>query len=196
MLRDGASPIHTSDIVNPSMAADIDNDRYDEFVDLFSRNAKGVYGYIYAMLPHWEDADDVFQETSRVLWQKFIAFKSGTSFFAWAREIARYQVLSFRRRERRSRVTFTDAFVDAVAATADASVERLEAEQRALADCVETLKPREREIILLRFSQEATTKSVAEQLGMTTDAVYKAISRVQTVLLKCIEQALGDREQQ
>jgi RNA polymerase sigma-70 factor, ECF subfamily len=176
------------------MAADSDSDQYGDFVDLFSRNAKGVYGYIYAMLPRWEDADDVFQETSRVLWQKFSDFKSGTSFFAWAREIARYQVLAFRRRERRSRVTFTDAFLDAVAATADASVERLEAEQLALADCVETLKPRERELILLRFAPEATTKSVAEQLGMTTDAVYKAVNRAQTVLLKCIQRTIGDRD--
>ena len=178
------------------MADDLDTNRYVEFVDLFSRNAKGLYGYIYAMLPNWQDADDVFQETSRVLWQKFGSFESGTSFFAWAREIARYQVLAFRRNERRSRVTFTDAFLDAVATTLDASTERIEAEQRALTDCVETLKPRERELILLRFAPKATTKSVAQDLNMTTAAVYKAINRIQAVLMKCIQRTLGDRERQ
>ena len=177
------------------MVDDRSNDRYDQFVDLFSHNAKRVYGCIYSMLPRWGDADDVFQETSRVLWEKFGEFDSSTNFFAWARQIARYQVLAFRQRERRSHVKFTDAFLDIVAATADATNERLEAEQRALADCVEMLAPREREIILLRFSPGATTKSVAARLDMTTDAIYKAISRVQTILLKCIERTVTDRKQ-
>ena len=155
------------------MGSDCNNDRYDQFVDLFSRNAKRVYGCIYAMLPHWDDADDVFQETSRVLWEKFGEFDSSTNFFAWARQIARYQVLAFRQSERRSHVKFTDTFLDVVATAADAANERLEAEQRALAACVEMLKPREREIILLRFASGATTKSVAARLNMTTDAIYK-----------------------
>jgi RNA polymerase sigma-70 factor, ECF subfamily len=176
------------------MAADGNDDQYSQFVDLFSQNAKRVYGYIYAMIPRWEDADDVFQETSRVLWQKFGEFRRGTSFFAWACQVARYQVLTFRRRQRRSRVTFTDAFLDKVAATADASVEWLDAEQQALADCVEMLDPRHREIVLLRFAPAATTKSVAARLGMTADAVYKALSRIQATLLKCIERAIEDEK--
>jgi RNA polymerase sigma-70 factor, ECF subfamily len=177
------------------MADDRSNDRYDQFVDFFSHNAKRIYGCIYTMLPSWEDADDVFQETSRVLWEKFGEFDSSTNFFAWARQVARYQVLAFRQRKRRSHVKFTDAFLDVVATTADAANERLEAEQRALADCVEMLRPREREIIMLRFAPGATTKSVAERLNMTTDAIYKAISRVQTVLLTCIERNVTDRAQ-
>jgi RNA polymerase sigma-70 factor, ECF subfamily len=177
------------------MAPDSIPDRYDEFVDLFSRNARRVYGYIYAMLPRWADADDVFQETSRVLWQKFDEFQSGTSFFAWAAQVARYQVLYYRQRERRTRVKFTDAFLEAVATTADAEADRLEAEQRALADCVEKLEPRQRQLVLSRFAPEATTKTVAARLGMSTEAVYKALSRVQATLLRCIERAIGDREQ-
>ena len=105
-------------------------------------NARRVYGYIYTMLPRWADADDVFQETSRVLWQKFGEFRSGTDFFAWARQVARYQVLYFRQRQQRCRVKFTDAFLDAVAATAADNAEQLEAEQRALAECMEKLKAR------------------------------------------------------
>ena len=174
------------------MASDIDPNRYDEFVDLFSRNARRVYGYVYTMLPRWADADDVFQETSRVLWQKFEEFRSGTDFFAWARQVARYQVLYFRQRQQRSRVKFTDAFLEAVAATAADNAEQLEAEQRALAECMEKLKARQREIITLRFAPEATTQSVAAQLGMTTDAVYKALSRIQATLLECIEQAIDE----
>jgi RNA polymerase sigma-70 factor (ECF subfamily) len=170
------------------------SDRYDLFVDLFSRNAKRIYGCIYSMLAHWEDADDVFQETSRVLWEKFSEFEPGTNFFAWAKRIACFQVLAFRQKKRRSHVQFTDAFLDVVANATETNNERLETEQRALTHCIEQLKPREREIVLLRFAPGATTKTVAERLGMTTDAIYKAISRAQSALLKCVEGVVVERE--
>lgn len=176
------------------MAANATPNRYDEFVDLFSRNARRIYGYVYTLLPRWADADDVFQETSRVLWQKFGDYRSGTDFFAWARQVARFQVMYFRQRQQRSRVKFTDEFLDAVAATASDDAERLADEQAALAECMEKLKVRERDIILTRFAPEATTKSAAAELGMTTDAVYKSLGRIQATLLKCIEQALGRSE--
>jgi RNA polymerase sigma-70 factor, ECF subfamily len=176
------------------MTADGNSHRYDEFVDLFSSHARRIYGYVYTMLPRWADADDVFQETSRVLWQKFGEYQSGTNFFAWARQVARYQVLFFRQRQQRSRVTFTDAFLEAVAATEAEDSERLEAEQRALAECMEKLKARERDIVLSRFAPEATTKSVAARLGMTAAAVYKSLGRIQATLLKCIEETINERE--
>ncbi len=175
-----------------AVRADGERNRYDEFVDLFSANARRVYGFIYAMLPRCADADDVFQETSRVLWQKFGEYRSGTDFFAWSRQVARFQVLYFRQRQQRSRLKFTDAFLDAVAETAAERSDRLEAEQRALAECMEKLKIRQRQIVLERFAPEATTKSAAEKLGMTTDALYKALARIQAKLLECIETVLGD----
>lgn len=174
------------------MTTDRKTDRYDEFVDLFSANARRVYGYIYAMLPRWNDADDVFQETSRVLWQKFDQYAPGTNFFAWAREVARFQVLYHRQRQQRSRLTFTDSFFEAVAKTAAEQSERLEAEQKALAECMEKLKERQRAIVLARFAPDATPKTAAEKLGMTVDAVYKALGRIQSILLDCIEQAIRD----
>jgi RNA polymerase sigma-70 factor (ECF subfamily) len=178
------------------MLGDGNQNRYDEFVDLFSRNARRVYAYVYSLLPRWADADDVFQDTSRVLWQKFAEYRTGTDFFAWARQVARYQVMYFRQRQQRSRLKFTDAFLEAVAETAAEQSERLEAEQRALAECMERLNERQRGIMLARFAPEATTLSAAEQLGMSTDAVYKAVSRIQAVLLRCIEQAVQQRREQ
>ena len=168
--------------------------RYDEFVDLFSSHARRIYGYVYTMVPRWADADNVFQETSRVLWQKFGEYQSGTNFFAWARQVAHYQVLFFRQQQHRSRLTFTDAFLDAVAVAAAENAERLEVEQRALAECMEKLKARERNIILSRFAPAATTKSVAARLGMTTGAVYKSLGRIQATLLKCIEETINDSQ--
>lgn len=173
------------------MATGAESNRYDEFVGLFSANARRLYAFIFTMLPRWSDADDVFQETSRVLWEKFGEFQSGTDFFAWARSVARFQVLYYRQRQQRSRVVFTPEFLNAVADSAAVQSERLEAEQQALVECLEKLKASQREVILARFAPGATTKSVAAQFGMTLDAVYKSLSRIQSTLLECVQQNVG-----
>ncbi|MEX2025689.1 MAG: sigma factor, partial [Pirellulaceae bacterium] len=78
-----------------------------EFVGLFSQNARRLYAYIFLLLGNAADADDVFQETSRVLWEKFDQFQPGANFLAWAESVAHYQTLSFRRRRQRDRLQFS-----------------------------------------------------------------------------------------
>jgi RNA polymerase sigma-70 factor, ECF subfamily len=49
-----------------------------EFVRLFSQHARRLYAYLYLLLNNDVDADDVFQETSRVMWENFAQFTPGT----------------------------------------------------------------------------------------------------------------------
>ena len=62
----------------------------DEFVRLFSLYAKSVYSYIHVLVPTHADAEDLFQETSRTMWQKFGQYGPGPDegFRAWALRIA------------------------------------------------------------------------------------------------------------
>ena len=57
---------------------------------------------------------------------------------------------------------------------------------------MEKLKERQRAIVFARFAPDATPKTAAEKLGMTVDAVYKSLGRIQSVLLECIEQTIRD----
>ena len=41
------------------------------FLPLFLKNERRLYAYILTLLPRRADADDVLQETSLVLWDKF-----------------------------------------------------------------------------------------------------------------------------
>jgi RNA polymerase sigma-70 factor (ECF subfamily) len=44
-----------------------------------------------------QDAEEVFQNTSVVLWNKFGEFQPGSNFFAWASQVAYYEVLNYMR---------------------------------------------------------------------------------------------------
>jgi RNA polymerase sigma-70 factor (ECF subfamily) len=166
---------------------------HSEFVLLFSQHARRLYSYIYLLVGNEVDADDVFQETSRVLWEKFGEFTPGTSFLAWAERVAHFQTLHFRSRRKRDRLQFSAEFIDAIAQQRAGSLESLERRQQALDDCLGKLREPDQQLIRLRYSEGATTKSVAERVGRSVDAVYKALNRIEGLLLDCTQRALHGR---
>src|SRR5688500_6967019 len=91
------------------------SERMDEFVRLFSHHQRKLYLFIGSLLPDGRDVEDVFQETSLVLWKEFEKFESGTNFSAWAAQVALNQTLAHRKRRTRSRIVFSDEFLSAVA---------------------------------------------------------------------------------
>jgi RNA polymerase sigma-70 factor (ECF subfamily) len=175
------------------MAADPQHNR--EFLDLFTQNARRLYAYLYMLLGNDTDADDVFQETSRVLWEKFDQFTPGTSFLAWAESVAYYQTLYFRRRRQRDRLQFSMEFIEAIIDARATKVDSLEQRQRALDGCIGRLRPADQQLVRLRYSDGATTKSVAEQVGRSVDAVYKALNRIEAFLIECTRRALRNEDQ-
>ena len=75
-----------------------------DFVELLTSHQARLYGYILSLVFSPTDADDVLQETNRVLWQKSTSFERGTNFAAWVFRIAFYQVQAYRRRRQREKL--------------------------------------------------------------------------------------------
>ena len=74
-----------------------------------------LHGFIISLIPGDPGADDVFQETNRVLWEKIEKFEPGTNFAAWAYTIARFQVMAHqKKRKRQSWLCFDDALVELI----------------------------------------------------------------------------------
>ena len=165
--------------------------RTQEFVQLFTRHARRIYGFIWTLRPNVVDAEEIFQETSAVLWDKFDQFEAGTDFMAWACRIAHYKVLSQQQRRQRDRLHFSEAFIETVAAENQACESTLDARQRALVECLKKLSERDRDLLERRYFAGATTKVVAEQVGRSVDAVYKALNRIHEALFQCIDRTLS-----
>ena len=162
-----------------------------EYSQLVTRNQRKIYWFILSLLPNWSDAEEVLQETNLVLWRKADKYDSSGNFLAWACQIARYEVLKFRERSGRAFPALTDVF-DGIGVEAMAAVESQSSEGLlgALADCVEKLRPQDRDLVERRYRSGATTKSVAEEVGRSTDAIYKALQRVHRQLLECVNRSL------
>jgi RNA polymerase sigma-70 factor (ECF subfamily) len=151
-----------------------------------------IRGYILALVANTADADDLMQETSAILWRKFDTYQPGTSFLNWALAIARFEVLKHREgRGGASRTSGLDAAAfDALADTAAVAVERADERCEALAKCLTKLPDADRRLIQSRYDHEQPVPRIAQELGRTISAVYKALTRVHRQLLDCIDTTL------
>lgn len=167
--------------------SDVDAD----FIKEFTKVQRRLYLFVLSQVPSPVDAEEILQEANVVLWKKHSTYESNTNFFAWAAQIARFEILKHRRRHARSKLTFSDEFLEAVAADVEERSEVLEARRYALKQCLEKLKPNDRELIELRYRSSDDGKEIAEKLGRPANSVYQSIGRIRKVLMECIERTVA-----
>jgi RNA polymerase sigma-70 factor (ECF subfamily) len=165
-------------------------ERIDAFVRLLGQNQRRVFLYVMTLVPNWNDAEEIVQETNLVLWREFGQFALGTNFAAWACKVAFHQVLAWRKKKQRDRLEFSPAFLDAVAQEAATVADRLEQRSQALAGCIAKLPDVQREMLRLRYSDGLSIETIAKQVDRTVEAVYRALSRIRQALHACVSQTL------
>lgn len=164
-----------------------DPKRRNEFIDLLRLHTSRILGYLDTLLLNRADAEDLFQETSIVLWQKFDEFKPGTNFLAWALRIADFKVMNFR--TTRSRHTaMTNGLRDALIAEIVSKPVRDADDQLAmLAGCMERLSQVDRELVMLCYAEGTSVSEVANSRRRSQESVYHSLRRIRKWLLACIQ---------
>ena len=76
---------------------------HKRFLKYFLTTEPLLKGYIFSCIGNRPEADDVLQQISTVLWEKFDQFDENCSFRAWAMGIARLSILKHRQKYARSR---------------------------------------------------------------------------------------------
>ncbi len=170
--------------------------RTEEFLELYSSCQHSLYVYIVTLIGNPVDAHDVLQDTNLVLWQKFDQFECGTSFSAWAREVARYRVLRYRQIHANDAPILAPSVLDALAKRLD-EVDRRRDElyTEQLLDCIERLGDADRELIRLRYRSSVRVKALAEQLHRSENAVSQSLGRIRRLLRKCVEEGVKRTEE-
>ena len=165
----------------------------DEFIRLFTPTQRPLFLYILPLIGNVPDTDEVLQETNLVLWAKRSQFRPGTSFLAWARAIARFEVFRFRRSRPAKLKFLTGELLEMMAATTEHfnSETELERRQEALTDCLKLLREKDRALIRMRYSPGVTGDDVARQLGRPPNSVYQSLGRIRRALAECIQRRLA-----
>jgi RNA polymerase sigma-70 factor (ECF subfamily) len=164
---------------------------YEAFVQDFARHEPALRAFVRPLVPTWDDMEEVVQQTCVVLWKKYWEFEAGTDFLAWACTVARFEVLKHRRRRARDRHMFGEELLALLADEGALEAARRERERRALDACIHRLPQRQRELVERCYGGGNTIREVAESLGRSAASLYKALDRIRTMLLQCIERALA-----
>ena len=90
-------------------------ERTQIFTDYIQRYQAQLVRYIFVLVRNAEDAQDVFQRTCIVLWNKFDQFDPGQKFLAWACGVARLEAYNYLKQHRRYRTRFSEEFAQRMA---------------------------------------------------------------------------------
>ena len=160
---------------------------------LMTRHQRQIFSYIFVLVPHRGDAEDILQETSLVICEQFHEFEEGTDFVAWACQIAYWRVRYARQKYARSKVLFNQEVLDAVAQTAGEMTDELSDRHEALRSCLQKLQLRDRELLLHRYEPGAGVEDAARRSGRSLQTAYKALTRLRKLLLDCVTTRLANK---
>jgi RNA polymerase sigma-70 factor (ECF subfamily) len=166
--------------------------QHDQFVERFVRFQGRIYAYVVTLLPNRADAEEVFQQTSLILWKKWQQFDPNGDFLRWACGVAHHEVQNFLRKHNlRGQVYLSEEVLADVAQVRLDQHDLLEARRRALRSCLDRLKQSRRELLERCYAGTDSIKTIAENLGQSPNMLYMTLKRLRRALFDCISRTLA-----
>ncbi len=166
--------------------------------ELFFRHYTGVqnrlFAYILTMVHNENDAEELLQETSSLLWEHFDNFQLGTNFSAWACSIARNKVIDFVRKNKKTRPFFDTDTYSQIEQYVNSDRDDLSDRLNHLHQCVGKLKDSDRSLIVMRFQKNMAIKQMSQATGRSPDGLYKSMTRILSMLRQCIDRSMRQGE--
>lgn len=118
-----------------------------------------------------EDAEDAAQEALIVLYRRIGTLRASAALASWVFQIVRNECI------RRSRITLRRPTVSATVepSAEDAALARMEVER--IVECISTLAPEQRAVLVLRDIQGMSGAATADALGLSSAAMKSRLHR-------------------
>ena len=159
-----------------------------EFVALMTANQRRIYAYILTLVPNMDDADDVLQETTAMMWERKEDFQAGTNFVAWGARIAYFKVLDYRKKIiKNNRMIIHDDQLQQIADKALIESQKSGDLIQQMNACLKKLPSNDQYLMHLRYSMGLSVKNISSRIRKSIRVIYLHISRIQGLLLECIE---------
>lgn len=166
-------------------------DLHRRFLRLFTSHEEGVRAFVRRLVPTRADADDVMQDVSVVLWEKFESLRDGTDFRAWAFGVARFEALGWLRDKGRDRLVLNEEVVLKIAEESAQDEPKLQRQREALELCMVKVPADQRKLLMQAYQPEVRIQEVAQGSGRSVPGFYQWLHRMRRMLLECIRRALA-----
>lgn len=162
------------------------------FEAVVRETATAVRAFLAIYVRDLDEVDDLAQETYLYAFENLGEFAAGTDFHAYLKTIARTQALrTYRARERKQ--TAHRKYVLAVQdclAEATEQIEQSEQVESLLAklhECLRHLSAHAEKLVRLRYFEQRSLRTIADQLGRPAGSVGVALFRVRQELSVCLQ---------
>lgn len=173
------------------------------FRELVCRYGDGVLGYLCHMTGNRDQAEDLFQETFKRVYEKARTFR-GESFKSWLFTIATRLTIDHARRRKRPMTISLDqgsdcgehsdsplaALVDPAAMNPVEELVRQEQKEQ-VRQAIAALPPGQRAALVLAYYQQLSYREVAGVLGCSVGSVKTQMSRALATLARQLPDSIG-----
>jgi len=170
-----------------------EHSRTRDFLDLYAKCQRQLYVFIRGHVPVRSDIDDVFQDTSKILWEKFDQYQAGTDFASWAFAVVRLQLLKYFESQGRLSHLLSPEIASIVAKELVEVSQSADIRVEALRGCIEKLLPSDQLLLKQRYDSAKSVKELADKLRRTESAVYKTLQKIHDSLFDCVRATLSTR---
>ena len=161
-----------------------------QFIELYSRGQKKIYLYVLSMVHHQSDAEDIMQQTASEMWRLFDRFKEGTNFCSWGIAIAKYKILSYRKKQSANRLFLSQEVYEKVIQELHDTESYSDKRKNALQGCLKKLHESDLQKLSLHYEDGLSYSEIAQQQNLSKSGIYKVMARIHASLRICIKQTL------
>ena len=166
------------------------HDKEGAFLMQFTPVRDDILAYIYSMVPSHAEAEDIFQEVSMRLWQKFDEFLPGGNFRAWARKMVWNKVQNMRRVKKEA--VWDPEVIEALeqAFQEEEETGSLADVKKALERCLSRLSDTNRLILRNRYGLDMTFEALGRLMHRSHRGLKVTAYRIRQKLGECVERAM------
>ena len=155
------------------------------FVVLLTKAQFDLKLYIAALAKDLQDVEDILQETNADIWRKADTYDRSRPFLPWAKTLAKFQVLRWRKDRERDRLVLDDSAFDLMASD---ELEGLDSDLQmwALRRSLRRLQDDEFALIQAKYAGRKSIPDLARAFRLTEKAVVSRLYRIRKFLYASI----------
>ena len=167
-----------------------------KFKHLIADVQSELFPFIFSLVSHKEDAEDILQKTNLILCKKQEQFDPKlASFKTWSFQIARFQVMAHKTKNARSKICLSNELTE-VLASESIDYDTPQIRMNALNKCYNKLPQHMRKIAELRFKRDLSIKEISLCLGIPLGSVSPTLNRIRSNIMGCIHEAYKEAEKE
>ncbi|WP_417382774.1 sigma-70 family RNA polymerase sigma factor [Gimesia sp.] len=165
------------------------------FTSLIDEERLRIFNYIRTLVPHYSDAEDVYQRVCLTLWKKFDEFDQERDFFSWACGITFYTVCNHRRSRRNDRHHFSQELIESMAQQREQDLSIYNTRIEFLQDCLDSMNPTDQRLLKEAVLEKQSIKEIAKTADRALQTLYNRLTILRRELAECILSKLQSERQ-